>query len=199
MGTKYPYEVQVTTSNETGNEGDNSGNTGDNQGGSTGDNSGSTDDNNGQEAIKGQVKVEMYSNNQSSNSNTIAPMFRLTNTGDTAIMMTDLELRYYYTKDEDVHQNLWCDWSNIGSENIAANFVDMNATASADNYVSLTFKAGEIAPGGVVYINTRIARDNWSNYVQEGDYSFKPGSTSYEEWSKVTLYSNGDLIWGIEP
>nr|WP_302597259.1 DUF6055 domain-containing protein [uncultured Cellulosilyticum sp.] len=199
VGTKYPYEVQVTTSNETGNEGDNSGNTGDNQGGSTGDNSGSTDDNNGQEAIKGQVKVEMYSNNQSSNSNTIAPMFRLTNTGDTAIMMTDLELRYYYTKDEDVHQNLWCDWSNIGSENIAANFVDMNATASADNYVSLTFKAGEIAPGGVVYINTRIARDNWSNYVQEGDYSFKPGSTSYEEWSKVTLYSNGDLIWGIEP
>lgn len=186
VGTKYPYEVKVTTSQEDDN-------TGGNQGGNTGDNIGEN-----QESVTGQVKVEMYNSTQNSSSNTLAPMFRLTNAGDTAINMCDLELRYYYTKDENIHQNFWCDWSNIGSQNVVANFIDINAT-EADNYLSLTFKDGEIAPGGTVYINTRIARDNWSNYIQEGDYSFKKGRNSYEEWQKVTLYSKGNLIWGIEP
>lgn len=204
VGTKYPYEIKVTTSQEDDNTGENQGgntgdNTGENQGGNTGDNTGENQGgNSGQEAVTGKIKVEMYNNNQNSSSNTIAPMFRLTNTGDTTINMGDLELRYYYTKDENIHQNFWCDWSNIGSQNVVAHFIDMNATGT-DNYLSLTFKDGEIAPGGTVYINTRIARDNWSNYIQEGDYSFKEGNSGYEEWQKVTLYSNGNLIWGIEP
>lgn len=202
VGTKYPYQFKVTTSNENELQGgtEQGGSTEDNtdkeQGGNTGDSTGDSSET--QDAVTGAVKVEMYNNNQETSTNTIAPMFRLTNEGNVAISMKDLELRYYYTKDEEIHQNCWCDWSSIGSENVEANFVDMSGVA-ADNYLSLTFKEGKIAPSETVYVNTRIARDNWSNYTQEGDYSFKQDSTGYETWQKVTLYVNGNLIWGIEP
>ena len=186
VGTKYPYEVKVTTSDKEESGQEIGGNTqGENQGGQT-------------EGVTGNIKVEMYNATQNNITNTISPQFRLTNTGSHTVDMKDLELRYYYTKDENIHQNCWCDWSNIGSQNVVAEFIDTNGKGT-DNFLALTFKEGQMAPGESIYIATRIARDNWSNYVQEGDYSFKQGGNGYEEWQGVTLYANGNLIWGMEP
>ena len=40
---------------------------------------------------------------------------------------------------------------------------------------------------------------DWTNYTQTNDYSFDATKTSYADWTKVTLYRNGVLVWGVEP
>jgi cellulose 1,4-beta-cellobiosidase len=57
-----------------------------------------------------------------------------------------------------------------------------------------------LAPGASTgEIQTRIHKSDWSNYDESDDYSYDPLKTAYTEWSKVTLYQDGGLIWGIEP
>lgn len=48
-------------------------------------------------------------------------------------------------------------------------------------------------------IQIRAAKANWSNFNEMGDYSFDGTKTTFTDWSEVTLYQNGTLIWGIEP
>ncbi|MNJ72431.1 Endoglucanase 5 precursor [compost metagenome] len=76
------------------------------------------------------------------------------------------------------------------------------AKVGADAYLEITFKpsAGTISAGGNSgEIQTRSHRSNWTNLNENNDYSFDPTKTSFSNWEKVTLYRNGQLIWGIEP
>ncbi len=34
---------------------------------------------------------------------------------------------------------------------------------------------------------------------EANDYSFDPTKTSFADWSNVTLFQNGALVWGTEP
>ena len=43
------------------------------------------------------------------------------------------------------------------------------------------------------------AKNDWSYYTQSGDYSFDAAKTQFTDWSHVTVYRNGLLVWGIEP
>ena len=44
-----------------------------------------------------------------------------------------------------------------------------------------------------------MQKSDWSNYTQTGDYSFDASKTNYTDWSNITLYRNGVLVWGTEP
>jgi hypothetical protein len=48
-------------------------------------------------------------------------------------------------------------------------------------------------------IVARINKADWSNYNEIGDYSYEAARTTYAAWTRVTLYRNGQLIWGVEP
>ena len=48
-------------------------------------------------------------------------------------------------------------------------------------------------------MQNRFAKNDWSNYDERDDYSFDPTKTAYADWSRVTLYRNGVLVWGAEP
>lgn len=97
--------------------------------------------------------------------------------------------------------NAWIDWAQVGSSNIQTAFGSVSGT-NADTYVELSFTAaaGSIAPGGETGdIQLRMSKADWSNFNENNDYSFDATKTSYTDWNKVTLYNNGDLVWGIEP
>jgi cellulose 1,4-beta-cellobiosidase len=36
-------------------------------------------------------------------------------------------------------------------------------------------------------------------FDQTNDYSFDPTKTSYANWTHMTLYQGGTLVWGTEP
>ncbi|GMK40787.1 hypothetical protein PCCS19_38430 [Paenibacillus sp. CCS19] len=150
----------------------------------------------------GSFKVQMYSGNTTSSINTIAPRVKIVNTGTTALDLSTVKLRYYYTIDDNKTQAYWYDWSSVGSSNLTGAFVTMSTPKTgADTYFEIGFTsgAGTLAPGASAEIQIRIARTDWSNYTQTGDYSFSPAGSSYVDWTKMTGYANGALAWGIEP
>src|SRR5205814_2308294 len=76
------------------------------------------------------------------------------------------------------------------------------AVTGADYYLEVHFTAGagSIAAGGQSgEIQNRFAKNDWTNYTQTGDYSFDATKTAFADWTHVTLYRNGTLVWGTAP
>ncbi|WP_254450282.1 cellulose binding domain-containing protein [Cohnella herbarum] len=142
-------------------------------------------------------------NNSNATDNMIYATFNIKNTGTTAVSLSNVKLRYYFTKDGSANLSFWCDYAQVGTSSVSGAFVTINpAKTGADTYAEISFgsAAGSIAAGGQSGdIQIRAAKSDWSNFNEVGDYSFDGTKTSFADWNKVTLYQNGTLVWGIEP
>ncbi len=150
----------------------------------------------------GALQVQMFNGTTSASTQGINPRFKLTNNGTSAMDLSTVRLRYYYTIDSEQAQSFWCDWSSAGSSNITGTFTKMPTVKTGADYyleVGFTSGAGTIAVGQSIEIQTRIAKNDWSNYTQTGDYSFRSSGTTYSDWTNVTGYLSGTLVWGTEP
>ncbi|WP_068504688.1 glycosyl hydrolase [Paenibacillus kribbensis] len=149
----------------------------------------------------GDLTIQAFNGNTSASTNGISPRFKIVNTGDSAIQLSDVKLRYYYTIDGEKSQNFWCDWSSIGSANVTGKFVKLaTPVAGADYYLEIGFtsSAGKLNPGQSAEVQARFSKTDWSNYNQADDYSFKASSSQFADNEQVTGYMNGQLVWGIE-
>ena len=150
----------------------------------------------------GGITVQFFNQNTSATSNQLYLNFKLINNGSSAIALSNVKIRYYYTIDGSKSQNFYCDYSPSGSSNITGAFVTMaTAKTGADTYLEIGFSssAGNLAAGANTIVQTRVAKTDWSDYSQTNDYSFNSSATTYADWTKVTGYVSGTLIWGIEP
>ncbi|NEU63888.1 glycosyl hydrolase [Paenibacillus sp. ALJ109b] len=153
-------------------------------------------------APSGDLTIQAFNGNTSASTNGISPKFKVVNTGNSAIQLSDVKLRYYYTIDGEEAQSFWSDWASIGSANVTSKFVKLaTPVAGADYYleVGFTSSAGTLNAGQSAEIQARFSKNNWSNYNQANDYSFKASSTQFANHEQVTGYINGQLAWGIEP
>ncbi len=152
------------------------------------------------DAILRSIKVQMYNSNIKEKNNTLFPRFKITNTGKEYINLSDIKVRYYYSIDVDKQQNLWCDWSNIGANNVTGSFVKLDTPlGDEDYYFELGFnsKAGKIKPGESVEVHIRIAKADWSDYTQTNDYSFNSNKKNiYTDWDKISAYIGTRFAWG---
>ncbi|MCG7212268.1 glycoside hydrolase family 9 protein [Paenibacillus mucilaginosus] len=149
----------------------------------------------------GGLAVQYRAGNTNPADNTIAPHFNIRNTGTSAVQLSDLRLRYYFTKDGSQPLGSWVDWAQIGSANVLRTF-ETAAGTGADTYVELSFAdaAGSIPAGGQTGdIQLRIAKADWSNFNEAGDYSFDASKTAYADWGRITLHQGGTLVWGTQP
>src|SRR5215510_13482935 len=138
----------------------------------------------------------------SPNDNQIKPHFNIVNGGTTTVPLSELTIRYWYTNDGSQPQVYDCDFASRGCSNISASFVSIPAVTGANTYFQLSFSAGagSLTPGQQSgEIQTRLHSQNWSNYTEGNDYSYDATKTSFADWTKVTLYRNGTLVWGAEP
>ncbi|WP_440109207.1 glycosyl hydrolase [Paenibacillus sp. QZ-Y1] len=150
----------------------------------------------------GDLTIQAYNGNTSASTNGISPKFKVVNNGDSAIQLSDVKLRYYYTIDGEDAQSFWPDWASIGSANVTSTFVKMaTPVAKADYVLEVGFSSsvGTLNPGQSAEIQTRFSKNNWSNYNQTNDYSFKASSSQFANNEQVTGYIDGQLVWGIEP
>ncbi|MGZ7444673.1 glycosyl hydrolase [Paenibacillus sp. TH7-28] len=150
----------------------------------------------------GNLTIQAFNGNTSASTNGISPKFKVVNTGDSAIQLSDVKLRYYYTIDGEKAQNFWCDWASIGSANVTSKFVKLATPVAGADYVleiGFTSSAGTLNPGQSAEIQARFSKTDWSNYNQADDYSFKASSNQFANNEQVTGYMNDQLVWGIEP
>ncbi len=151
------------------------------------------------------LQVQYYTLNTAATSNQITAYVNIVNTGVglQTIPLSQLTVRYWYTTDTSVADQYGCLYAVIGCSNITATIVTMpTPVANADHYLQLTFSAaaGSLAPYAQTSdIQNRLNKTDWSNYNQSNDYSFDGTKTAYTNWTHVTLYLNGVLVWGVEP
>ncbi|WP_433923745.1 glycosyl hydrolase [Paenibacillus taichungensis] len=153
-------------------------------------------------APSGALTIQAFNGNTSESTNGISPKFKVVNTGNSAIQLSDVKLRYYYTIDGEEAQSFWSDWASIGSANVTSKFVKLASPVAGADYVlevGFTNSAGTLNAGQSAEIQARFSKNNWSNYNQANDYSFKASSTQFANHEQVTGYINGQLAWGIEP
>ncbi|NJN55251.1 MAG: hypothetical protein HC804_11105, partial [Anaerolineae bacterium] len=75
-------------------------------------------------------------------------------------------------------------------------------SANGRKYLEVRFNSGAptLAVGGQTgEMQIRLHHTNWSAHNEADDYSFAPLLTTFTDAPKVTLYRNGQLVWGVEP
>jgi hypothetical protein len=148
------------------------------------------------------LRVQYKPGDANATDNSIRAMFQIVNTGSSAVPLSELKVRYYFTREGSATQTFWCDWASIGSQHVSGSFANITPVTGANNYVEISFStsAGSVAAGGNSgEIQTRWAKSDWTNYNEPDDYSFDATRTTYSDWTKVTLYRNGTLVWGTAP
>jgi hypothetical protein len=142
----------------------------------------------------------------------------VTNDGPTTFPLSSLTLRYWYTLDGLVPQELDCDSSGVGCTNIVTttmptkavpnprepNFVEvMPPRTQANEYVEIAFTAGALALDPMLDtgpIQLRLHNQDFSPITQCDDYSYDcPMTGTAIDAQKITAYIGGVLVWGSEP
>jgi hypothetical protein len=149
--------------------------------------------------------VQDRSHDNDNPDNTLYALFQILNNGTSAVPMSSLTMRYWFTNETPSDPLVFnCDWAQVSCSNTTWQFVVMpKAAAKANTYVQIGFTAaaGSIAAGqNSGEIQTRIHHANWSMFTTTDSYSFiSDPSFVYKNASNVTLYLNGVLVWGVEP
>jgi Cellulose binding domain len=135
--------------------------------------------------------------------NTPQPQMRIVNDSKLAVPLSELTLRYYYSKEPTGSEVFACYWVSIGNCPVLgpAVFGDVSPkTPTADRYLELSFVASapSLSAGQSVEIQDAFYIPTYPTFTQTNDYSFAT-NTDFETSSHITVYRNGILVWGVEP
>jgi hypothetical protein len=139
-------------------------------------------------------------NGQLSN-NSIRPRLLLRNTGDTPLAVSDISVRYWFTAENYDALNFFCDYAALGTADVQGSFVALeSAREGANYYLDITFDSNFLIPaqGTSGEIQTRFSKTDWTDFDESDDFSYLAAST-YQLADHITVYQNGQLIWGTEP
>lgn len=108
------------------------------------------------------------------------------------IALSDVTLKYYYTKDGDSTEKVVIDRASIRKSDIIA--------TPEDGYIHIGFTedAGILEEYNSVDLHLRFYKNDYTNYDQSDDYSFDP-MVNNDYYRKITMYVDEDKIWGYEP
>jgi len=136
----------------------------------------------------------------------IGPDFNIVNTNSTAIPLTELKIRYYFTRDGSMQPLIFnCWYTDLPGgcstvKGIVVNLGDPVNGSGADSFLEVSFTSGSVPANGQTYeILVDIHKQDWSNFIQSNDYSFRSSGEVFTDWNKITLYRNGVLMWGTPP
>jgi hypothetical protein len=144
------------------------------------------------------LQVLTQNTEKKATSNTISTYLLLRNTGSQPIKYQDLTVRYWFTPEGTQALNSYIDYAQLGNSNVSITF----GKAGSETYAELRFAAalGTLAPlsstGNVQY---RLAKADWSNFTLTNDFSYQVAASALAENTHVTVYQQGQLIYGQEP
>ena len=152
------------------------------------------------------LKAQYQAGTTTSPTQGIKPQTKIFNLGATTIALTDITLKYWFTSETTPANNGYtCDSALVGAGNITSSF----GGTGTKHYLQVGFtssaKVGtnpaNTLPAGVNTgeMQNRIYDSGNGYFTQTNDYSFDATKTVYADWTKVTVYYKGALVWGTEP
>ncbi len=126
------------------------------------------------------------------------PVLQVVNGGSTAVPLSELTMRYWFTDADTAVSQFNCDWAAVGCQQVTGVW----GSADGRHYLEIRFNNGATtlpAGGQTGEIQLRLHHTNWAAYNESDDHSFAPALTTLTDWQNVTLYHNGQLVWGVEP
>ena len=153
----------------------------------------------------GSLTVYFLAGVTANTTNSPHPQIEVVNTGKAALNLNNVEVRYWFNCDctGQVIQT-WVDWAGLmptGSTVTADVLTSGVATTlgGQTDYVSYKFSGNLVLqPGQSIQIQSRFNKSDWSNMLQNNDWSYT-ASTSFVQSTHITGYLSGALVWGQEP
>jgi hypothetical protein len=146
-----------------------------------------------------------YKNEDPGNTQWTGQTFNIVSIGTTSVPLSQLKIRYWFDADgrtpsaPPVCNSAWM----IGCSNITLAYVAVSPPRTgATHYleVGFTTSAPTLAVGAQTSgIQTSFHYDGWFTVNRTNDYSFDASKTALADWTRVTLYHNGNKVWGTEP
>gem|GEM_PF-2317907 len=127
------------------------------------------------------INLDLSNVETNASTNSVKATFKVANSGDAAINLSDVKIRYYYTADNKKEQEFHCYNADMPTPyrsvtgNVNGKFVTMDkAMEGADTYLEIGFdsNAGALEAGQTLSIQSNFNKKDWSNYNQANDYSF---------------------------
>lgn len=145
------------------------------------------------------ISVEYRCAEDAEAANQIKPVLNVVHkSGTETITLSDLKIRYYFTNEQEGKTfQADIDYTPLGSENITREFVTVAGNLC---YLEIGFtETAGVLTSRTGEIQMRLHAADYSFINQADDYSFDPDLTVFTESDKITLYKDGELIWGVEP
>ena len=150
-------------------------------------------------------KVQVLSGVTSGTTNSPHPQIQVVNTGTGPLNLNNVTVRYWFNCDCTTQGlQAWVDWAGLmpSGANATGNVhvsVASTSQGGQTDYVLYTFTGNMVLqPGQMIQIQSRYNKTDWSNMTQSNDWSFAP-YTGFTDWTHVTGYLGGSLVWGQEP
>jgi endoglucanase len=149
------------------------------------------------------LKAQYKNNDSAPGDNQIRPGLVLVNGGSSAVALSTVTIRYYFTAEAgSASYNTSCDYAAVGTANVTMRVVALASPVSgADHYLEIGFgtAAGSVPAGGSTGdLQTRFNKADWSAFNEADDYSYAT-NTAYADASRVSVYVNGQPVWGTAP
>jgi aryl-phospho-beta-D-glucosidase BglC (GH1 family) len=149
----------------------------------------------GTQAAAGSLSVYYRCGSVDARAQTMRPYITIYNNSGASVNLSDLKVRYYYTKEGLPAETLECFYVAVGTGNVNATFYPDKGYAE----IGFTAAAGSIADGGNSgELQLALKKTGNGFYDQTNDYSYSPNITTATEYNKMTIYQNGTLVWGAE-
>lgn len=145
-----------------------------------------------------QVRYQNFAPNPASTS--IQPDITLNAPGG-PVDLSKVTVRYWFTRDGTAAVDANCQFAAVGCSNVTESVVNLAQPVNgADSYLQVGFTpgAGQLAALGSTAVQLFLNKTDFSNFDQSNDYSYSP-STTPASTTAITVYVNGQLVWGLEP
>ncbi|MBN2533508.1 MAG: S8 family serine peptidase [Spirochaetales bacterium] len=109
------------------------------------------------------------------------------------IYLSDITIRYYYTKEGTSEEEVIIDDASIQKSNILP--------SSEDGYINIGFNqdAGILQDTDSFEFHLRMYKLDYTNYDQSNDYSFDPLCNDYNFYKRISMFVKGNRVWGYSP
>jgi glucuronoarabinoxylan endo-1,4-beta-xylanase len=151
------------------------------------------------------LKFMLKSADTNNSSSSPHPQIRVINSGSSAASLNNIEVRYWFNCDCTGQSiQAFIDYAgkmpqglSLGSN--AQISVVASARGNQTDYLSFKFTGNiTLQPGEYVEVQARFNKSDWSAMTQSNDWSFS-NSQNWLQYTQLTGYSGGVLIWGQEP